>query len=376
MIGRLACAVAPLLALLLALLAAGTAGAEEVTRFPASEHERTVLTIRAAADADAMAPLIRDYQQLYPDVTVIYHEYVTADLFGEVAAACAAGRAARDYPADVVISSSVDHLIKLANDGCARAHRSFETARQPDWAAWRDEVFGFTTEPAVIAYRPDLVPPEDLPHSRVALVDLLRRKPEAYAGRIGSYDITLSGIGYLFAAYDARAAATYGRLVEAFGRADLRVRCCTGDLIADLEAGRIAIGYNLLGSYVYRAMRRGARIGLVVPRDYTLVLSRAVLVPVTARAVGDAFAFVDYLLSARGQKVSREEAFFFDRTGPLPAGVEGPPSLATAGILRPITVGPVLLAVQDRAKRARFLAEWRQSIGAEAPRGGPRREEP
>ncbi len=229
-----------------------------MTRFPASEHERTVLTIRAAADADAMAPLIRDYQQLYPDVTVIYHEYVTADLFGEVAAACAAGRAARDYPADVVISSSVDHLIKLANDGCARAHRSFETARQPDWAAWRDEVFGFTTEPAVIAYRPDLVPPEDLPHSRVALVDLLRRKPEAYAGRIGSYDITLSGIGYLFAAYDARAAATYGRLVEAFGRADLRVRCCTGDLIADLEAGRIAIGYNLLGSYVYRAMRRGA----------------------------------------------------------------------------------------------------------------------
>ncbi|KMO22783.1 ABC transporter substrate-binding protein, partial [Methylobacterium indicum] len=142
------------------------------------------------------------------------------------------------------------------------------------------------------------------------------------------------------------------------------------------RSGRLAIGYNLLGSYVYRAMRRGARIGLVVPRDYTLVLSRAVLVPVTARAVGDAFAFVDYLLSARGQRVSREEAFFFDRTGPLPPGVEGPPSFATAGILRPITVGPVLLAVQDRAKRARFLAEWRQSIGAEVPRGGPRREEP
>ncbi len=101
------------------------------------------------------------------------------------------------------------------------------------------------------------------------------------------------------------------------------MRCCTGDLIADLEAGRIAIGYNLLGSYVYPAMRRGARIGLVVPRDYTLVLSRAVLVPVTARAVGDAFAFVDYLLSARGQKVSREEAFFFDRTGPLPSGGRG-----------------------------------------------------
>ncbi|TGD95097.1 ABC transporter substrate-binding protein [Methylobacterium nonmethylotrophicum] len=369
-----------LLALLLAL--AGPAAAAETRRFPASEPARTTLTIRAAADLDAMAPLIRDYQQLYPDVTVVYHEYVTADLFGEVAAACAAGRERSGYAADLVISSSVDHLIKLANDGCARAHRSIETGRQPDWATWRDEVFGFTTEPAVIAYRPDLVPREDLPRSRVELVDLLRRKPEAYAGRIGSYDITMSGIGYLFAAYDARNAATYGRLVEAFGRANLRVRCCTGDLIADLEAGRIAIGYNLLGSYVYGAMRRGARLGLVVPRDYTLVLSRAALVPVTARATGDAFAFLDYLLSARGQRVSREQAFFFDRTGPLPPGVDGPPSLSAAGIFRPITVGPVLLAVQDRAKRARFLAEWRQSIGpeaqrgADAPRTGRRAEEP
>ncbi|KMO44883.1 ABC transporter substrate-binding protein [Methylobacterium tarhaniae] len=364
------------LALLLALGLAGPAAALEVSRFPASEYERTTLTIRGATDAEAMAPLIRDYQQLYPDVTVIYHEYVTTDLFGEMAAACAAGRADREHATDVVISSSVDQLIKLANDGCARPHRSIETGRQPDWAAWRNEVFGFTTEPAVIAYRPDLVPREDLPRSRVELVDLLRRKPQAYAGRIGSYDITLSGIGYLFAAYDARAAATYGRLVEAFGRANLQVRCCTADLIADLESGRIAIGYNLLGSYVYAAMRRGARLGLVVPRDYTLVLSRAVLVPVTARAVGHAFAFVDYLLSARGQRVSREEAFFFDRDGPLPPGVDGPPSLAAAGAFRPITVGPVLLAVQDRAKRARFLAEWRQSIGAEAPKGERRADEP
>jgi iron(III) transport system substrate-binding protein len=362
-------------ALLALVLVAGPATAEQMSRFPASEHERTVLTIRSAADTDAMAQLIRDYQLLYPDVTVVYHEYITADLFSEVAAACAAGRVTGGYEADLVISSSVDHLIKLANDGCARPHRSIETGRQPDWAAWRNEVFGFTTEPAVIAYRPDLVPREDLPHSRVELVDLLRRKPDAYAGRIGSYDITLSGIGYLFAVYDARAAATYGRLVEAFGRANLQVRCCTGDLIADLEAGRIAIGYNLLGSYVYGAIRRGARLGVVVPRDYTLVLSRAALVPVVARAVGDAFAFLDYLLSERGQRVSRAESFFFDRTGPLPPGVDGPPSLSAAGLFRPITVGPVLLAVQDRAKRARFLAEWRQSIGAEVQRGGAQRGE-
>ncbi|ACL55110.1 ABC transporter substrate-binding protein [Methylobacterium nodulans] len=358
------------LAALVLILGAGRAGAEEVTRFPAPEWQRVELTIRSAADVDAMAPLIRDFQSLSPDVAVIYVEYETADLYAQAAAACAAGRAA-GFSADLLISSSVDHLVELANDGCARSYRSAETARLPAYALWRDEVFGFTTEPAVIAYRPDLVPPDDVPHSRAALVDLLREKAGRYAGRVGSYDITVSGIGYLFAAYDARSAVTYGRLVEAFGRANLQVRCCTGALIADLEAGRIALGYNLLGSYVYGAMRRGAKLGIVVPRDYTLVLSRAALIPTTAAHAAEGFAFLDYLLSERGRRVSRDQAFFFDLTGPLPPGIDGPPSLAAAGVFRPIPLGPALLAVQDHAKRARFLAEWRQSIGLDRPAAGP-----
>ncbi|MFE1602953.1 ABC transporter substrate-binding protein [Methylobacterium sp. ID0610] len=344
------------------LLAAGSAAAMETTRFPAPEWQRVELTISAAADTSAMAPLIRDYQTLSPDVTIVYVEYDTADLYAQAASACAAGRGA-GFSADLLITSSVDHLVQLANDGCARAYRSAETARLPSHAAWRDEVFGFTTEPAVIAYRPDLVPPEDRPHSRAALIDLLREKADRYAGRVGSYDVTASGIGYLLAAFDARSAMTYGRLVEAFGRARLRVRCCTSVLIGDLEAGRIAIGYNLLGSYVYAAMRRGAKLGLIVPRDYALVLSRAALIPNTAGFAAEGFAFLDYLLSERGQRVSREQAFYFDLNGPLPAGAEGPPSLAAAGAFRPIPLGPILLAVQDRARRARFLAEWRQSIG-------------
>ncbi|WP_018263033.1 ABC transporter substrate-binding protein [Methylobacterium sp. WSM2598] len=360
-------------ALSAAFLGLAPAAGHEVTRFPAPEWPRVELTIRAAADLDVMEPLIRDFQALSPDVTVIYVEYETAELYGEAAAACGAGRAS-GFSADLVISSSVDHLVKLANDGCARAYRSAETARLPPYAVWRDEVFGFTTEPAVIAYRVDLVPPEDVPRSRLELVDLLRDKAAAYAGRIGSYDIAASGIGYLFATYDARSAATYGRLVEAFGRAHLRVACCTSTLIADLEAGRLAIGYNLLGSYVYAAMRRGAKLGLVVPRDYALVLVRGALIPVSAVHAAEGFAFLDYLLSARGQRLSREKAFFFGLDGPLPPGVDGPPSLAATGAFRPIALGPALLAVQDRARRARFLAEWRHSIGLDraAPaRGGP-----
>jgi iron(III) transport system substrate-binding protein len=292
-----------------------------------------------------------------PNVTVEFAEYVTNELFAAAQRACETGRTTMD----VIVSSSVDQLVKLVNDGCALHHPSAAAARLPDWASWRDEVFGFTVEPAVIVYRRDLVPPEEVPRTRTELVELLRSRPDRYDGRVGTYDIAQSGIGYLFAAYDARIAPTYGRLVEAFGRAHVVTRCCTSDLVEDLTAGRLLIGYNLLGSYAYGALQRGAPLGIVVPHDYTVVLSRAVLVPTGSRQPTAAFRFVDYLLSERGQREGREASFFFDLNTKLPDGVDGPATLGISGLFNPVTIGPELLAVQDRAKRERFLAEWRRS---------------
>ncbi|HEX2135654.1 MAG TPA: ABC transporter substrate-binding protein [Microvirga sp.] len=305
-----------------------------------------------------MEPLIRDFQAVAPTIAVEYTEYVTTDLFSAAQAACDAGQ----LIADVVLSSSVDQLVKLVNDGCALKHRSPATAALPSWMQWRDEVFGFTFEPAVIVYNRELVPPEDVRRTHTELIELLRTKAEQYHGKVGSYDIAQSGIGYLFASFDARGTTTYGRLVEAFGRVGLVARCCTTDLLSELADGRLAIGYNLLGSYAVGAVRNGAPLRIVIPRDYVLVLSRAALVPVHARNPVLAFRFIDYLLSPRGQQKAREASFFFSLEGLSPDEVDGPLLLSSSGLLRPITIGPGLLAVQDRSKRERFLSEWHRSI--------------
>jgi iron(III) transport system substrate-binding protein len=138
--------------------------------------------------------------------------------------------------------------------------------------------------------------------------------------------------------------------------------CCTADLLASLSAGRLAIGYNLLGSYAVAAVRRGANLRIVVPREFTVVLSRAAFVPSHARNPVAASSFVEYLLSPRGQQKAREASFFFSFDGPLPEDVDGPSALTSSTLLRPIEIGPELLAVQDRAKRERFLGEWRRSM--------------
>src|SRR6185295_14690329 len=205
--------------------------------FKAMGRETAHLTIEAVGDIEAIEPLIKDFQVLEPGLSITYVDNLTNDLFEMMQAACA-----KDLiVADLVFSSAVDHMVKLANDGCAQPHTSPETSRAPPFASWHDEVFGFTFEPAVIVYNRNLVPPADVPRSRDQLVDLLRNKADTYNNRIGTYDIARSGIGYLFGFFDAQQSSAFGRMMEGFGRANAGLYCCTSELLRDIESGKILI---------------------------------------------------------------------------------------------------------------------------------------
>jgi len=331
----------------------------ETYEFAAAEANATRLRIEGSGDIEAIGPLIRDFQEVNPGIAVTYVDALTNELFSRVASSCQSGEGLPD----LVFSSSVDHMVKLANDGCASAYRSRETERLPAHARWRDEVFGFTFEPAVIVYNKRLVPATKVPHTRDELADLLRTDSLGFDSRLGTYDIAQSGIGYLFAFFDAQESSSFGRLIEAFGRAGARLFCCTGELLEKIESGEILIGYNLLGSYAYAHLKAGAPIGIVLPRDYTLVLSRAAFIPAEAanRAAGQ--AFLDYLLSLRGQQVVLRNSFYFAQGAALPEGVDAAGPEAQAGITRPIPIGPDLVAVNDRQKRQRLLKIWEESLG-------------
>ncbi|ESW68140.1 ABC transporter substrate-binding protein [Mesorhizobium sp. C277A] len=366
MIARALRAFTLLAAILLCVDQAARAAEGSSAFFPSPQPEKDRLSIHAATDLVAMEPLIRDFQSVFPNVAVDYVEYVTNDLQKSASEACRTGAVL----GDILLSPSVDQLVKLANDGCAAPHVSAETAHVADWANWRDEVFGFTYEPAVFVYNARLVPSGDVPRTHIELADLLRRRLDFYRGRVGTFDIRLSGIGYLLAFSDARqTTAVYGRLLESMSRAETVVRCCTAETLQDVANGTLYIGYNMIGSYAYAAARDNSDLRVVVPRDYALILSRGALIPKTAPSMALAKRFLDYLLSARGQKVARESSFFFAENGQLPDGADGPETLGESGIARAIRIGPALLAVQDEALRRRFIEDWSKSmIGAQGQR--------
>ncbi|WP_460449005.1 sensor histidine kinase [Alsobacter sp. SYSU BS001988] len=340
---------------LAALSAPGPARAADpvVTRFEAAAPSGRTLVIAGATDRAQFAPVIRDFQETRPDVAVAYVDLDTSDLQERFLAGSI------QPPPDLLISSAIDLQVKLANDGLALAHDSAFTRALPPWARWRNEVFGFTFEPAVIVTNPDLVP--EPPRSRSALAQLMDRDADRFRGKVATYDIVRSGVGHLLAAQDAQVSSVFWRLASAMGGAGAQLVCCSGEMIDKVERGELALAYNVLGSYAFARRAAGARIGVAMPSDYTLVLSRVMLIPRSAPSPDLARAFVDHVLSPRGQAVVAGKAGLGAILGEGP-GTAAEIAREAKGPLQPITIGPWLLAFLDQQRRARFLQSWLQIV--------------
>lgn len=339
-----------------ALLAPATAAAQEaVADYGAVAPERRLL-VRGTTDIVAFGPVLEAFAGRMPGLAIRYEQWGSNDLYRIAASACVGDGAA----ADMVVSSAVDLQTRLVNDGCAQAWRSPLTAALPPERIWRSELFGVTQEPAVIVYNRELVAGEEAPLSRFDLIDLLNDPSGRFIARVATYDIEASGLGYLLAFADAQQATTFGRLFEAFGRAGAIATCCSAEIIDGVAEGRYLVAYNVLGSYALARAATEPRIAVVAPRDYTLLLSRAALIPKRAGNAADAGAFLDFMLSEDGrQALERTRLIIRFGTGEeteldLPDGA--------ASVLRPIRLSPALLVGLDQQKRALFTDRWRAAL--------------
>ena len=334
-----------ILAGLLARPAPAPAFEVEAHRLFAVPAPRARLAILSATDIELFAPLIEAFQAANPQVEVDYTVATSAELM----------KAIEDegLPFDLVMSSAMDLQTRLANDGRTQPYRSAVTQQLPAWANWRDHVLAFTQEPAVMVFSPAAFAGLEIPRSRQALITLLRANPDRFRGRIGTYDVRSSGLGYLFATQDARSSEIYWRLTEVFGRIGTRLYCCSAQMIDDVSSGRIAVAYNVLGSYARAHQDLGEKIIIVEPEDFTTVMLRTAVIPANAPDPALAGGFIDFLLQTSWSSQA-PQAFPFP-----PVQSEG---FSGSQSLRPIPIGPGLLVFLDRLKRQRFLQEWSDAM--------------
>lgn len=337
------------LGLILSLGAAATAQEIEDHRFFPGTSDR-VLRVVSTTDLDVFEPYIRAFQAERPEVSVDYSVMSSSVLH----------QAIRDgAQADLVISSAMDLQFQLVNDGFALPYRSDLTDTLPDWARWRDLIFAFTTEPAVVVINTARFAGLELPTTRQDLIAALRDNPDRFQDGLGTYDVRDSGLGYLFATQEDRSTDAYWRLNEVMGRLRTSFYCCSSEMIDDVASGRLALAYNVLGSYAAEELARGSegRFQVIRMQDFANVILRTVFIPADAQETMLAGMMVDMLL-----RLALRETPDGWPLPPLSQTVESP-SLGFG----PIKLGPALLTYLDPLNRRAFLAEWENAMEQRRP---------
>lgn len=350
-----------------AIAALASIAAAAVSTYPATDQAgpQQTLTIVGTTDEPLFRAFVAGFQQANPHVTVIYAETDTRPLYEGVVAG------SLDPKPDVIVSSAADLQMKLANDGYALAYDSPFLAALPAWARWRNEVFGFTYEPAVIVYNPDLISEAEVPRTHLGLAELLETQTARFAARIATYDIAESGVGYLLAANDQFISSNFWRLATAFGRAQVRLSGSSPRILDAVESGQLALAYNVLGSYAFARRAAGDNIAIVVPDDYVLVLTRSLIIPRSSGHPDLAKSFVDFILSPSGQAIAAGGTALGAIAGNFPDGFTSETISAKGrGALQPIAIGPSLLVSLDQQRRDRFTATWLEIV---APGAGNHR---
>jgi iron(III) transport system substrate-binding protein len=316
--------------------------------------EHRTLNIYSTIDLDAFEPLLKAFVMTNPRTKIAYYDVNSLELYHKVIDE-------KNRPkASLIISSAMDLQLKLVNDGLAKAYQSNMTQDLPDMAKWRNQIFAFSLEPVVMLVNNKLFPGDELPKSRQDLLKIMRQYSQEFQGKIGTYDIRKSGVGYLLASQDARQAdATWGRLIEAFGSHQVQTYCCTSAMIDDVATGDLLLAYNLVGSYANKRALGDPRLTMIMPSDYTLLMMRSALIPKLAPNAEDAGLFIDFLLSAKVQNRMLNENLLF----PIDSANEAVhTSTKQSHPTRIIELDQQLLVGRDHAKQSRFIRSWESAL--------------
>ena len=362
--------------ILLALSCFSLAKEQEVLPYPPSGQVPSgyppeyAATIRAAEDEGKLiiysntdirvaSDLVEDFRKVYPKIEVEYEDLNRYLSFTTVLLA------RRCLVMTRQISSGARQWTSnscLVDKDYAQAYPSPEVPNLPEWAVWKNQAFGTTYEPVAVAYNKRMLAAGEVPQTRSDLIRLLNTEPDRFKGKVVTYNIEKSGLGFLLATQDANASQSFWDLARALGNAGARFQLTTDAMLKRVASGKDLIAYNVLGSYALAEAKKSPSLGYVFPKDYTLVMSRIVFINQNAKNPNAAKLWMDYLLSKRGQTVIANRTRLYS----IRNDVEGETTAsslkqALGDSIKPITIGPDLITYLSNPNHQDFLNRWRQT---------------
>ncbi|MDX0513485.1 extracellular solute-binding protein [Sinorhizobium medicae] len=326
---------------------------------PSGDPAASVLTVYSSLDEPLARPMIKGFQRANPDVAVRYDDMLTGEIYDRIVRETDAG----EKTADFAFSSAMDLQVKLSNDGYAQRSDLPMSGRWPAWANWRNTAYALTFEPAVFVYHKPSFRNERPPATRAEFVDYLKRKGNAVFGRIGTYDIERSGVGFLFMSRDQEQFGDIWTVIRTMGAAGVKLYSTSQAILERISDGRFVLGYNILDSYAADWASRHPDVGIVLPKDYTVVMSRIGLVPQAAAEPELGRRYLQFFMSKEGQTIMARE-LQIPAVSPEVAGENTANTMREmlGGQLKPVPVSPGLMVYLDQVKRARLIARWNEML--------------
>jgi iron(III) transport system substrate-binding protein len=329
--------------------------------FPAvsGNKDAPVLVVYSSLDEPLARPMIEGFQRNNPDITVRYEDMLTTEIYERIVRETDDGLKTADF----AFSSAMDLQVKLTNDGYAQPSILPMSDRWPEWANWRDTAYALTFEPAVFVYHKPEFTDRKPPSTRAEFVAYLKERGEAVFGRIGTYDIERSGVGFLFMARDQEQFDDIWTVIQAMGAAGVKLYSTSQAIVERVADGRFVLGYNILGSYAADWASRNPDVGIVLPKDYTVVMSRIGLVPEAAASPELGRRYLEFFMSRQGQTILARQ-LQIPAVSPDVAGVNTALTMQEiyGSKLKPVPVSPGLMVYLDQVKRSRLIEKWNKVL--------------
>jgi len=209
----------------------------------AAANKEGKVVIYSALDTKAAQPLVKDFNALYPNIKVEYNDMNSPEMYNRFIAEVASGQGS----ADVMWSSAMDLQVKLVDDGHAMTYASPEVSKLPTWAVYKNQAYGTTYEPAVFIYNKRLVTGDEIPQDHAAFAKVINGKVDKFKGKVTTYDIEKSGVGFMLITQDSKFNPQFWDMVKALGVVGPRVQSSAGTMME-----RISSGENLAAAKAYQ----------------------------------------------------------------------------------------------------------------------------
>ena len=207
-----------------------------------------------------------------------------------------------------------------------------------------------------------MLPAELVPKTHADLARILKADQAKLDGKVATYDPEKSGVGFMFASEDEAHVQGYWDMVRAFGAAHGKVYGGSGSMREKVVSGEHLMAFNVVGSYAEDWAKADPNLGVGYLADHVTAFSRPILIPKGAPHPNAAKLFLDFTLSAAGQKALSDGGLPAVRTD-VP-GTQNADTLAktTGATLTPVPLSDKSTEYLDPKKRARFFREWRKAM--------------